>query len=60
MSLSSSRKGGQRYREKHKKLGLCSKCNRKAEPGKVDCRKHSTHGKKNNKRVWKYQKLRGQ
>ena len=56
MSLNSSRKGGQRYREKHKKLGLCSKCNKKAKPGKVDCKKHSTHKKKNYRLTWKYQK----
>ena len=59
MSLRSSRKGGQKYREKHKELGLCSKCNKKTRPGKVDCKKHAIHGEKNKERKWKYQKTSG-
>ena len=57
MSLLSSRKGGQTYRDKHKKLGLCTKCNRKAEPGKVDCVKHGNPKRKGHKPKWKYQKI---
>jgi len=39
----------QRYRERHKKLGLCVNCSREAEPGKTRCavcnKKHNSYRK---------------
>jgi hypothetical protein len=46
-----------RYKEKHKRLGLCIDCNRKAQDGLLRCRFHAQKARKNERERYRRKKL---
>ncbi len=56
MASNATKRSGKRYRDNHKKIGLCVRCPRPARPGMVTCGKCGKSYK--SKPKWKKQEVK--
>ena len=57
MASNATKRSGKKYRDEHKKIGLCVRCTKPARPGRVTCEDHKGYWQRPG-RKWKKQEIK--